>query len=297
MIAPIIMGIAIVLHIIAALFAFRLIKTTGRRWAWFLIGTALALTAVQRMVPFYEMVFETAPNAVHLTNALVTLIIALLLVAGVALIAPLIQTYQRHEQLREVLTERTNLIQRLHEDVLRTLRQIHIALDVGKPVTLVLAQVNEISRSIESFWEEMKAGLLVGDSFGLALRSLVEEMTQNGPLPVQLDIDPEAARSVTKEQGTQLLHITREAVSNSQKHAKARRGRVALRAVPHAVALEIADNGRGFDVDLVEAQGHGLGNMVARARKIGAKLKIRSRPKQGTRIQVEVPTNGVPTAS
>ncbi|MBA3964175.1 MAG: hypothetical protein H0X47_00055 [Nitrospirales bacterium] len=55
--------------------------------------------------------------------------------------------------------------------------------------------------------------------------------------------------------------------------------------------IEVSDNGKGFEVDLVLAQGHGLGNMVSRAKKIGARLKIHSQPAKGTSVFIEVPLN------
>ena len=297
MIPTIILIISIALNVIAALFALRLSWKTGRGIAWLLMAAGLALMAVQRTMPFYDMFMNMSYTAPNMPDALVSLVVGLLLVAGVALIAPLIQTFKRHEELRDVLNERTTIIQGLHEEILRSLRQVHISLEVGKPSNLILSQVSGVTHAIQSFVEDMKAGLLVGSRFGTALRSLVEDMTHEGPLPIHVEIDSAAAGNLTKEQGTQLLHITREAVSNSQKHAHAKKGRVELKTSPKSVALDIIDNGRGFEVDLVEAQGHGLGNMVARARKIGARLKIHSRPKQGTRIHIEVPLTGTPSPS
>ena len=297
MIATIIVILSIALNVIAALFALRLSWNTRWGIAWLLIAAGLGLMAVQRTIPFYDMLMNVTYTAPNLTDALVSLVVGLLLVAGVALVAPLIQTFKQHEELRDVLNERTTIIQGLHEEILRSLQQIHISLEVGKPSSLTLSQVSGVTHTIQSFMEDMKAGLLVGNRFGTALRSLVEDMTHEGRLPIHVEIDSAAAVNLTKEQGTQLLHITREALSNSQKHAHAKKGRVTFRARPKSVALEVIDNGRGFEVDLVEAQGHGLGNMVARARKIGARLKIHSRPKQGTRIQIEVPLNGTPTTS
>lgn len=297
MLATSILVVATTLHILAALFALKLIQPTGRRLAWSLIAAALLLLALQTSMVVYDMavgVTYTTPNVSH---ALGSLIIALLFIAGVALIAPLLHAYKRHEQLREVLHERTTMTQQLHEEVLRSLRQIHNAVEVGKPAGSILSQVREVSHATQSFSEGMQAGLLIGNNFGAALRSLIEDLSHEGSLPVQVEIDPAAAEMLTKEQGTHLLYITREAVNNSQKHAKAKKGRVSLQTKPNLVALDIIDNGRGFEVDLVEAQGGGLGNMVARARKLGARLKIHSRPKRGTQIHIEVPMNGVPAHS
>ena len=285
----IVLSISIALYGLAALFALRLIRTTGKKLPWFLLAGALLLLAAQRALPLFDPFGAIGAPFPNLVEALVNLIISLLLVAGVALIIPLIQAYKRNEQLRDVLKERSMIIQEHHEDQLRSLRQMHIALEVGKPVNMIIGQVNSLTHTIQGFLEDMKSGLMVGNNFGVALQALIDEMCQGKELPIQVDIDPEAASYLTKDQGIQLMHIAREAVSNSQQHAKAKKGCVTLKGNAKAVALEVKDNGHGFEVDLVEAQGNGLGNMVSRARKIGARLKINSKAKQGTRVHVEVP--------
>ena len=55
------------------------------------------------------------------------------------------------------------------------------------------------------------------------------------------------------------------------------------------ITFEVTDNGKGFEFDLVAAQGHGLGNMALRAKEIGASLKVQSQPNRGTTILIELP--------
>jgi signal transduction histidine kinase len=255
---------------------------------------ALVIMALQRTTHLYEMLFVTSSTTLLLIQELIWLVIALLMVAGITLIAPLVQVLRGNEELRDVLKERDAIAREFHEEQMRTLRQAHVALEVGKSSNLVMAQVSKAIHAIQAFQEEMKLGLLVGNNFGTALRSLIEDMSQHNHLPIHVEADPKAVSHITKEQGSQLLHITREAIQNSQKHAQAKKGKVSLHQHGDSVTLEILDNGKGFEVDLVEAQGHGLGHMVARAKKIGARFKIHSQPKRGTRVQIELPANGIP---
>ncbi len=289
----IILVISIVFYGLASIFAIRLIRSTGQALPWVLISGALTLLAGQCAMPLLEE-FPTLSTAFpSLMQAFVSLVISLLLMTGVALVAPLLRVYSRNAQLREVLHDRQMIVEQQHEDQLRSLKQVQVALEIGKPVSTIIGQVNALTLTIQEFLENMKSGLIVGKDFSIALQALIEEMSQVKSLPIQIDIDPGAAARLTKDQSIQLMHITREAVRNSQQHAEAKKGRVRLKGGHDVVALDIFDNGHGFEVDLVKAQGNGLGNMVARARKIGARLKINSDMKQGTHVYVEVPIEPV----
>ena len=60
--------------------------------------------------------------------------------------------------------------------------------------------------------------------------------------------------------------------------------------------ISVTDNGRGFDPSAVPPESYGLRGMRERAELVGATLDIRSRPKDGTRITVEVTTEEAPRA-
>lgn len=87
----------------------------------------------------------------------------------------------------------------------------------------------------------------------------------------------------------QLANIAREALSNSLRHAQARRVEVSLRSGHEAVWLEVADNGTGFDPNAPVRPGVGLSSMAARAREIGGTLDLQTAPGQGTRVGVRTP--------
>ena len=94
--------------------------------------------------------------------------------------------------------------------------------------------------------------------------------------------DPTLAPNVPREAGTHLYSIAAEAVSNAMRHAGA--GHVTVRLRRDAAnddgefaVLEVADDGRGFDPDAVEADddaGIGLDSMRYRAEIVGGTLQI-----------------------
>jgi signal transduction histidine kinase len=90
-----------------------------------------------------------------------------------------------------------------------------------------------------------------------------------------------------------LYRIFQEALSNVEKHARARHVVVCLRRQRALVELVIKDDGIGFDLDhpLIRASRAGLGllSMRERAAYVGGILKVKSLRRAGTEIEVRIP--------
>jgi signal transduction histidine kinase len=79
-----------------------------------------------------------------------------------------------------------------------------------------------------------------------------------------------------------------EALQNIQKYAQARSAVVRLRADGDHPSVEVADDGRGFDV-AATSRGNGLTNMEDRLDALGGTLRIVSSPGNGTTLRAAVP--------
>jgi signal transduction histidine kinase len=94
----------------------------------------------------------------------------------------------------------------------------------------------------------------------------------------------------------ELLSILKEALRNVERHASAEGVRVTLSQADGEVQLDVADDGRGFELaDLPSFQraGHfGLMGMAERAERVGGHLDVRSVPAQGAVVSVKVPLTG-----
>ncbi len=97
--------------------------------------------------------------------------------------------------------------------------------------------------------------------------------------------------SLNAEARTEVLQIIRESASNALRHGAATRIEIAGTPLPgQRWQLVIRDNGRGFDPTAV-TRGHGLDNLAARARNLGAILDIDAKPGRPTAIRVTLPTS------
>ena len=94
-----------------------------------------------------------------------------------------------------------------------------------------------------------------------------------------------------------LYRLIQEGLNNVKKHADATDVTIRLVASFPNVILRIEDNGKGFDVEnrLVSALNEkrmGFISMEERVALLGGKMRIESRPMQGTKIFIEVPIKG-----
>ncbi|GIV01005.1 MAG: hypothetical protein KatS3mg014_2620 [Actinomycetota bacterium] len=93
-----------------------------------------------------------------------------------------------------------------------------------------------------------------------------------------------------------LYRVTREALVNAAKHARASRVRVVIESVDPCVRVAVEDDGDGFDPSAVvrPRRGHlGLASLRERVRLLGGRLEIRSAPGRGTTVESVVPLDPV----
>jgi signal transduction histidine kinase len=88
-----------------------------------------------------------------------------------------------------------------------------------------------------------------------------------------------------------LYRVAQEALRNAARHASASRVEIFLRREPGRATLEVADDGRGFDVRRAEERRPGMGmfSMRERVGLVNGNLRVESAPGRGTRVVASVP--------
>ena len=201
---------------------------------------------------------------------------------------------------KQAMDERERISQDLHDDVLQSLYAVGMGLEATKsrlkPISRStakrlegsVAQLNGVIHEVRSFIPRMQKSSRTDGSFEQALRSLVGSFTATGAGDIAITIDAAASAALPLDHCRDVISIAKEAISNSLRHAKARRRTITFHRHRSTLRLEITDNGRGFQPSR-SRKGLGLSNMRTRAKKLGARLKIDSAPGQGTRIIMDLP--------
>jgi hypothetical protein len=97
---------------------------------------------------------------------------------------------------------------------------------------------------------------------------------------------------LTPQNVLHILRILQEAFTNVLKHAQADRVVVEAGVEPDArrVYIRVSDNGRGLaSSDGPRRQGHGLVNMLRRAKALGGELLVRPASGRGTTLELLLP--------
>ena len=91
-----------------------------------------------------------------------------------------------------------------------------------------------------------------------------------------------------------IYRLIQEGLNNIRKHADAHHVKIVLVASYPNIILRIQDDGKGFDVrareaELDQTKRMGLRSMTERVNLLQGIIKIKSRPKQGTKIFIKIP--------
>jgi signal transduction histidine kinase len=114
---------------------------------------------------------------------------------------------------------------------------------------------------------------------------------------LQIEFSSAGLETVKPDPDTQInvYRLIQEGLNNVKKHAEAHRVTVKLvRAFPNII-LRIEDDGKGFDVNArrMASPGEkrmGLQSMEERVHLLQGKMEIQSRPQQGTKITIRIPS-------
>lgn len=155
------------------------------------------------------------------------------------------------------------------ESLVEARRSVHAL----RPQPLETARLSDALADVASRWS--------------ALHRIAVQVTTTG-----------TARPLRPDAEAALLRTAQEALANVAKHARATRVGVTLSYLDDEVALDVRDDGSGFDPAAgrpSETGGYGLIGMRQRIEGLSGTLQIESEPGFGTAISARVPAVGAPS--
>jgi signal transduction histidine kinase len=191
--------------------------------------------------------------------------------------------------------ERRRIARDLHDGVVQDLAGVSYSLSAaaeGAPAPLdaalrnAAAETRQGIRQLRTLLVEIYPPELHRAGLSAALGDLLTASEARG-IEATLDVDPEI--ELGRDSEALFYRVAQEAVRNVIKHAGARHVGVRVGRKNGKVQLLVEDDGRGFDPERLDGDGHfGLRMLADLARDSGGKLEIDSSPGTGSRVTVEV---------
>jgi signal transduction histidine kinase len=198
-----------------------------------------------------------------------------------------------------LMDERERIARELHDGVIQSLFAVGMglqgtALITGSPeqaarIEVAVGELDTVIRDLRNYIFGLRPGILADRQLDQALRALGDEAQASSRATVVVDVDVDLAASLSGR-SHEIVQLTREALSNVARHAKAKNSAVRLARTGQSAVLTIDDDGTGFDTRVV-SHGDGLRNMRERASGLGGKLQIASAKGKGTRLRITFPVS------
>lgn len=199
--------------------------------------------------------------------------------------------------------ERKRIARELHDETSQVLTSLLISLAILEESVATqeardrIADTRKLAhqtlRAIRNLSIDLRPSAL--DDLGLlpALRWYVKEYQQKCAIEVEFSA-PGFKDRLSPEMETALYRIVQEALTNTARHANAKKVVITMREDRGTVHVTIADNGCGFDFEALrkspdQERGLGLAGMNERVLLLDGSLTVHSSPGHGTTIEVRIP--------
>ncbi|WP_312569178.1 CHASE3 domain-containing protein [Comamonas sp.] len=205
------------------------------------------------------------------------------------------------QQVRE--DERGHLARELHDELgaLLTAAKLDVArlkskIEMSNPE--VADRVKHLTETLNSgialkrrIVEDLRPSSLANLGLSTSLEILTNEFSQRIGVEVEANLEAVELPDATE---LTIYRLVQESLTNIGKYAKASKIAVSVHNYPTYVAVQIQDNGEGFDLASIRPNSHGLAGMRHRVEATGGRLTINSAIGEGTTISAVIPTGASP---
>jgi PAS domain S-box-containing protein len=197
--------------------------------------------------------------------------------------------------------EHRRLARELHDDINQQLAMISVEVDllairlpldrdeVCRRLRDVGKQLGSLSDDLRRMAHQLHPSILEDLGLVAGLRSFCADLSRRAGIAISFRTR-NVPRQLPEELVLCMYRVAQEALRNVVKHSKAKQARVLLSATKARIRLSVRDSGSGFQMP--QKGGLGLLSMEERVRLAGGKLSVISQPRDGTRVEAEVPFSG-----
>jgi signal transduction histidine kinase len=183
--------------------------------------------------------------------------------------------------------ERERISRELHDNIGAQLSYISSNIDWMMDMPLSkeeenkrMGAVNESAKNVmhnlrETIWALNRESIYIDELADKLKLFIQQQLHLNGKIINSFDENYKVPVQLTPNEALNIYRICQEAISNAIKHSGCTALNIKLESYsPSGFMIEIADNGKGFDMEKEHPQHYGLVNMQHRGEEAGIHLKI-----------------------
>lgn len=197
--------------------------------------------------------------------------------------------------------ERTRIGREIHDELGQQLTAIKMdvawilknTLDKSEAISKKLKNIIELldgsNQSVRKILNELRPATL--DNYGLpeAMEWHIQQFTASSGIPVEITFSKRDLE-FDEDFATNIFRIFQESLTNIMRYAKAKKVLISLKVINQVTALNIEDDGVGFDTVVLQNKNtFGILGMRERVRALDGKFEITSTPGKGTIICISLP--------
>lgn len=201
--------------------------------------------------------------------------------------------------------ERKYLARELHDQTIQDLLSVNYQLEAIEAheaapsptkdkLQSIRSHIRRLIEDLRHICGNLRPPTLDSLGLGIAIKSYVNEWSEQTRITVTLNIDPTLMR-LPEPIELSAFRIVQEGLRNVDKHAQATAVQICLKHTsPRSLMISISDNGVGlpkdFDLSLLSAEGHyGLLGISERVVLLGGHLSLQNQTGSGLILQAEIP--------
>ena len=202
---------------------------------------------------------------------------------------------KRLQEENRLQTERERIARELHDNVGSQLTYLINKLDDDYALLTDREEAGKLSSFARGAMQELRETIWALDRKEVTLHDLEYKIIllsglynkERNIVSYHSDHSSLNHTSLKSAHALNIYRIIQEAVNNAIKYSAAQNIHISLETKEGLVCIEVADDGKGFDLNKVQ-EGFGLGNIKNRAMEMHASLAIKSEKEKGTIISLAV---------
>jgi len=210
---------------------------------------------------------------------------------------------QTDHGIKLIEEERRRIARDLHDGPAQAITNLSMRLDIVR--RMIERQPDLAAVELERLYQRVRVAVsdvrrLIYDLRPIAIdeTGLVESIAQLGErnqedwgIPIHLIVDEHIKLNIAPARQVAIYRLIQEVLTNVHKHAQATQIEIQLTELADGLKIQIADDGKGFDLTHIPPGHYGIVGLRERAEYLGGRVNIDSSPGSGTCVQITIPSS------